>query len=86
MNRTYTVRPLGMVAWAEGIPTLGEARELLRECRDRGLKKVCIFDDLTDEIVIDRFYDGSGDREAGPVSPEQYRELRRRGHRDPWGE
>ena len=47
MNRTYTVRPLGMVAWAEGIETLDRAVAVAREVKQLGLGTLIIVDDET---------------------------------------
>lgn len=46
---TYTVRPLGGTAWAEGVNSLKEANKLAKEARQRGLVQVVVINDETGE-------------------------------------
>lgn len=49
--RTWTVRPLGGVAWESGIDSLAAARASAREAEHLGLRDVVIIDDSTGETV-----------------------------------
>lgn len=46
----YTIRPKGQTAWNTA-DTIGDAVEVMREAKDRGLQQVIIYDEEAEERV-----------------------------------